>query len=162
MAITSCIDALRFRACGIFGNRLSSSNTLPLRPANLFMKIEGRANQRLESAKISIRRSRKKFNGSAARPRLSVFCSDKQLYAMLVDDQNNKCLFYGSTLQKTMRKDPSCSTAEAAEHVGEELVKTCADLNITEISSYDRNGLARGERMQAFEIAIARHGFLMR
>lgn len=45
------------------------------------------------------------------RPRLSVFCSNKQLYAMLVDDQSKKCLFYGSTLQKTTRKDPSCSTA---------------------------------------------------
>lgn len=165
MAIASCLAALKFQDCGMFGTRLSSSNILPLRSANLVMKplvIEARANQRTESAKIRNRRSRKKFNGTAAQPRLSVFCSDKQLYAMLVDDQNKKCLFYGSTLQKTMRKDPSCSTAEAAEYVGEELVKTCADLNITEISSYDRNGLARGERMQAFEIAIGRHGFLMR
>ncbi|XP_057777264.1 uncharacterized protein LOC130995828 isoform X2 [Salvia miltiorrhiza] len=165
MAIASCIDALKFHGCGIFGARLHSSNILPLSPANVVMRplvIEARANQRTESPKIRNRRTRKKFNGTAARPRLSVFCSEKQLYAMLVDDQNNKCLFYGSTLQKTTRKDPCCSTAEAAEGVGEELIKACADLNITEISSYDRNGLSRGQRLQAFEIAIARHGFLMR
>lgn len=51
---------------------------------------------------------------------------------------------------------------EAAKRVGEELIKACNDLNINEISSYDRNGLARGERMQAFEIAISNHGFLPR
>lgn len=51
---------------------------------------------------------------------------------------------------------------EAAKRVGEELVKACVDLNINEISYYDRNGFARGERMQAFEIAIADHGFLPR
>lgn len=51
------------------------------------------------------------YNGTPKKPRLSVFCSDKQLYAMLVDDQNNKCLFYGSTLQKSIRQDPHCSTA---------------------------------------------------
>lgn len=50
------------------------------------------------------------FNGTATQPRLSVFCSDKQLYAMLVDDKNKKCLFYGSTLQKSFRDNPPCST----------------------------------------------------
>lgn len=50
------------------------------------------------------------FNGTPTRPRLSVFCSDKQLYAMLVDDHNKKNLFYGSTLQKAMREDPASST----------------------------------------------------
>lgn len=55
------------------------------------------------------------FNGTAKKPRLSVFCSDKQLYATLVDDENNKCLFYGSTLQKSTRKDSSVSTAVSIE-----------------------------------------------
>ncbi|KAJ1423647.1 Ribosomal protein L18 [Sesbania bispinosa] len=124
--------------------------------------IEARANARKESAKTLNRRMLKKFNGTAKHPRLSVFCSDKQLYAMLVDDKNKKCLFYGSTLQKSFRQDPPCSTVEAAQRVGEALVKACVDLNITEISSYDRNGLGRGERLNAFEIAISSYGFLPR
>lgn len=49
------------------------------------------------------------FNGTQTKLRLSVFCSDKQLYAMLVDDFNKKCLFYASTLQKSIRGDPPCT-----------------------------------------------------
>ncbi|GAB2214431.1 hypothetical protein Droror1_Dr00018777 [Drosera rotundifolia] len=125
-------------------------------------KWRKRANTRTESAKIRNRRWRKKYTGTPSKPRLSVFCSDRQLYAMLVDDENKKCLFYGSTLQKSIRDDPNLTTAEAAKLVGEELVKAAIELNINQISSYDRNGFARGERMEAFEIAIANHGFLMR
>ncbi|BBG94252.1 hypothetical protein Prudu_002482 [Prunus dulcis] len=47
---------------------------------------------------------------------------------------------------------------EAAKRVGEELIKACNDLNIHELSSYDRNGFATGERIRAFEIAISEHG----
>lgn len=81
---------------------------------------------------------------------------------MLVDDENKKCLFYGSTSQKSIRSDPNMSTAVAAKVVGEELVKAAISLNISEISSYDRNGFSRGERMEAFETAISEHGFLPR
>lgn len=123
---------------------------------------KAKANARKESAKIRNRKMQKKFNGTATHPRLSVFCSDKQLYAMLVDDQNKKCLFYGSTLQKSFRENPPCSIVEAAQRVGEALVKACVDLNINEISSYDRNGFGRGERLNAFEIAISNFGFLPR
>ncbi|KAG6484115.1 hypothetical protein ZIOFF_060909 [Zingiber officinale] len=100
------------------------------------------------------------YNGSARKPRLSVFCSNKQLYAMLVDDQNKKTLFYGSTLQKSIRGNPPCTSAEAAQKVGEELIEACKNLNISEISSYDRNGCKTGERISAFEIPISLHGFL--
>ncbi|KAL8518697.1 hypothetical protein ACS0TY_009881 [Phlomoides rotata] len=165
MAIGSCIAALKFQASGVFGTAISSSNIRPSNHTNMVMRplvIEARANTRTENVKIRNIRLKKKFNGTATRPRLSVFCSDKQLYATLVDDQNKKCLFYGSTLQKSMRMDQSCTTAEAAKRVGEELIKTCVDLNINEISYYDRNGLARGERIRAFEIAIGEHGFLPR
>ncbi|XP_038891856.1 50S ribosomal protein L18 isoform X2 [Benincasa hispida] len=148
-----------------FGLQSKPFNFPSLKTRNCDVKpltIQARGNSKTESAKITNRRLQKKYNGTPTRPRLSVFCSDKQLYAMLVDDQNKKCLFYGSTLQKSMRPSPSCTTIEAAQHVGEELVKACEDLNIHEISSYDRNGFARGEKMQAFEIAISRYGLLQR
>ncbi|XP_020596028.1 uncharacterized protein LOC110036442 [Phalaenopsis equestris] len=126
------------------------------------LKIEARGIPRKESAKIRNRRMRRKFNGTQTKPRLSVFCSTRQLYAMLVDDHNKKTLFYASTLQNSMREDPPCSTSEAARRVGEALVQACTELQISEISSYDRNGFARGERMQAFEVAIAQYGLLSR
>ncbi|KAG2707154.1 hypothetical protein I3843_05G123600 [Carya illinoinensis] len=156
---------LQFTSSSIFGTCSKPMKFLPVQSKIFFVKpliVEARANARKESAKIRNRRMRKKFNGTPTRPRLSVFCSDKQLYAMLVDDQNKKCLFYGSTLQKSIRQCSPCSTVEAAKRVGEELIKACNDLNINEVSSYDRNGFACGERMQAFEIAISHHGFLPR
>lgn len=156
--------ALQFQTCNVFGTRIFyPSKFLSMHTTNIrlkSMKIEARNNTRTESPKIRNRRMRKKFNGTPTKPRLSVFCSDKQLYAMLVDDHNKKNLFYGSTLQKTVREDPACSTVEAAKRIGEELVKVCIDLNINEISSYDRNGFVRGAKMEAFEFAISRHGFL--
>ncbi|XP_010523461.1 PREDICTED: uncharacterized protein LOC104801796 [Tarenaya hassleriana] len=161
-SLSSSLSALQFTASDIFGTRPKLSSFVQIRTST-FLKpfvVEARGNARVSSPKIRNRRIRKKFNGTPMKPRLSVFCSDKQLYAMLVDDQNKKCLFYGSTLQKSIRGDPPCSTIEAAKRVGEELVKASIELNIDEISTYDRNGNARGDRMQAFEVAISRHGFL--
>ncbi|XP_042429907.1 50S ribosomal protein L18-like isoform X2 [Zingiber officinale] len=91
------------------GHRLA----FPIRhvPRRQFFRIDARNNAREESAKIRNRRMQRKYNGSARKPRLSVFCSNKQLYAMLVDDQNKKTLFYGSTLQKSIRGNPPCTSA---------------------------------------------------
>ncbi|XP_021842974.1 uncharacterized protein [Spinacia oleracea] len=135
---------------------------LAWKPLVVEAKFRKRANSRTESDKLRNRRLQKKYNGTPTKPRLSVFCSEKQLYAMLVDDVNKKCLFYGSTLQKSVRNDPDMRTAEAAKVVGEELVKAAMNLKIDEISSYDRNGSIRGERVKAFEIALSEHGFLLR
>ncbi|KAK7307101.1 hypothetical protein VNO77_39863 [Canavalia gladiata] len=157
--------ALQFKNSAVFGIHPYSFICLQMQSRSLTKKplvIEARANARKESAKIRNRRMQKKYNGTATHPRLSVFCSDKQLYAMLVDDKKKKCLFYGSTLQKSFRENPPCNTVEAAQRVGEALVMACADLNINEISSYDRNGHGRGERLKAFEIAISSYGFLPR
>ncbi|KAK3042403.1 hypothetical protein RJ639_002449, partial [Escallonia herrerae] len=180
------LTALKFSTCDLFGTRLYPSKFLltmhrqsefkfayeaigyPSKDEYLQGKCKNSQQEIAEKAYpcYLIHQNQNKifeqFNGTPTKPRLSVFCSEKQLYATLIDDQNKKCLFYGSTLQKSVRDNPACTTIEAAERVGEELVKTCVDLNINEISSYDRNGFARGEKMQAFEIAISRHGFLSR
>lgn len=161
----SSVPMLQLRSPNLFGMYSTPFDFRHTRSTNLSLMplvIKARGNTRRESAKVRNRRMLKKYNGTPTKPRLSVFCSDKQLYAMLVDDQNKKCLFYGSTLQKSIRQNSPCSTIEAAKRVGEELIEACNDLKINEISSYDRNGLARGERMQAFEIAISSHGFLPR
>ncbi|WCJ33996.1 50S ribosomal protein L18 [Euphorbia peplus] len=160
------VPALQFKICDAFVNYSTRAfSPLPAKTANfavMTLVAKQRANTRKENPKTINIRKRKKFNGTATKPRLSVFCSTKQLYAMLVDDENKKCLYYGSTLQKSLNESSSCTTIEVAQRLGEELVKACEDLHINEISSYDRNSFSRGERMQAFEIAISRHGFLLR
>jgi hypothetical protein len=51
---------------------------------------------------------------------------------------------------------------EAARRLGEELVRVCNELGISEIS-YDRNGFARGDKkMTAFEVPVSQHGFMPR
>ncbi|KAJ4767575.1 50S ribosomal L18-like protein [Rhynchospora pubera] len=151
------INPLVNRGCFVFSPQPSTYK------ANFSkLRVEARNPTKTESAKVRNRRMRKKFNGTHTKPRLSVFCSNHQLYAMLVDDQNKKILFYASTLQKSISEDPSCTIMEAAQRVGEALVQACKELNITEISSNDRNGFARGESMMAFEIAISEYGFLPR
>ncbi|CAM8984111.1 unnamed protein product [Rhodiola kirilowii] len=168
MALRS-VPVFDFKACSLLGcptSRLLFFNSVPMRsnmkPLMNPIEMKAKGPTRTESPKIRNRRVRKKFDGSAKRPRLSVFCSDRQLYAMLIDDHNKKCLFYGSTLQRSMREDPPCTKIEAAKRVGEELTRVCKELGINEISSYDRNGFACGEKMQAFEIAVYEHGFLPR
>ncbi|XP_071690861.1 uncharacterized protein [Rutidosis leptorrhynchoides] len=163
MALSGFTAPIQFKNCDIFGN--GSLKIIPVQSRLIQMKpwvIEARARTRVESPKVRNRRLQKKYNGTEKKPRLSVFCSEKQLYAMLVDDQNKKCLFFGSTLQQSARESPPCTTVEAAQRVGEELVKACTDMGIDEISSYDRNGFSRGARMEAFDIALSGHGFLLR
>ncbi|XP_076898749.1 uncharacterized protein LOC143552398 [Bidens hawaiensis] len=164
MALSAFAVPLQFKNSYLFGT--GSLSIPPIQSKTIVNKkpwvIEARARTKVESPKVRNRRLQKKYNGTQKKPRLSVFCSGKQLYAMLVDDQNKKCLFYGSTLQQSVRSTPDCTTIEAAQRVGEEVVKACGDLGIDEISSYDRNGFARGERMEAFELALSGHGFLFR
>ncbi|WVZ55621.1 hypothetical protein U9M48_006259 [Paspalum notatum var. saurae] len=146
-------------------SRLSFEFSLPPHPGvRAFPRIEATARRgaRTENPKVRNRRLQKKFNGTATKPRLSVFCSTRQLYAVLADDHNKKVLFYGSTLQKSICGDPPCTTVEAARRVGEELVRVCNELGVSEISSYDRNGFARGDKMMAFEDPVSQHGFLLR
>lgn len=110
------VCSLQFKTCDLFGICINHSyTTLPIQHKSLNMTLlviqaTDKTNSRTESAKLRNRRIRKKFNGTPEKPRLSVFCSEKQLYATLIDDQNKKCLFYGSTLQKSIRGDPPCST----------------------------------------------------
>ncbi|KAL6192769.1 hypothetical protein ACLB2K_033855 [Fragaria x ananassa] len=127
------VAALRFTFSALFRSRSAASDfqVLQIRRSFFMKPVVMRARQpaRTENAKTLNRSLLCRFhpnacyNGTPTKPRLSVFCSDKQLYAMLVDDQNKKCLFYGSTLQKSIRQDPHCSTVEAAKRVGEELIR---------------------------------------
>lgn len=122
-------------------------------------KIEAREPTRKESAKVRNRRLRKKFNGTAQKPRLSIFCSSKHLYAQLVDDSKKKTLAFASTAQESIRGNQPCNTVDAARHVGEEIIKACIEQYISQVT-IDRNGFAQGKKMSAFEIPIRQHGFL--
>ena len=88
-----------------------------------------------EQRRIKIKyRVRNKISGTAARPRLSVFRSNKQIYAQVIDDETAKTLVSASSLgMETMPKK------EQAAKVGEALAQKSIEAGITTVV-FDRNG----------------------
>ena len=79
-------------------------------------------------------RIRKSVNGTAERPRLSVFRSNKQIYAQVINDLTGNTLVAASSLgMEAMPKK------EQAAKVGELVAKKALDAGITQVV-FDRNG----------------------
>ena len=85
--------------------------------------------------RLRIRRSiRTKISGTAERPRLSVFRSNKNIYAQLIDD------IAGVTLVSvSSAKADAPSKTEASSTVGKELATKAQEKGITQVV-FDRNG----------------------
>ena len=62
------------------------------------------------------RRVRKKVRGTAARPRLAVFRSNKHVYAQVIDDVSGVTLASASTMEKSF--DGATATVDAAKKIG--------------------------------------------
>ena len=79
-------------------------------------------------------RIRGKISGNAARPRMTVFRSNKQIYVQLIDD------LAGKTLVATSSKGIEEGTkTEIAAKVGEKIAQKALEAGITEVV-FDRNG----------------------
>jgi len=90
------------------------------------------------------RRVRSRIEGTAARPRLSVFRSNSHIYGQLVDDTKKVTLFSVSDLGK---KEKMTKT-QAAEMIGEELAKKAIAKKIKKVT-FDRNGFIYHGRVKA-------------
>lgn len=85
-------------------------------------------------------RIRNTISGTSEVPRISVFRSNKNIYAQLIDDVTGKTLASASTLDEAVKADlTSTSSKEAAKKVGEALAKKALDLGIKE-AVFDRSG----------------------
>lgn len=91
-------------------------------------------------------RVRKHINGTAERPRLSVFRSNKEIYAQLVNDQNGVTLITASSLEKSFKKDGSKS--DVAKEVGKTLAQKATENGIDSVA-FDRNGYLYHGRIKA-------------
>ncbi|MBO4826019.1 MAG: 50S ribosomal protein L18 [Prevotella sp.] len=79
-------------------------------------------------------RIRKRVNGTAERPRMSVFRSNKQIYVQIINDLTGKTLVSASSLgMETMPKK------EQAAKVGELIAKKALEAGV-ETVVFDRNG----------------------
>lgn len=80
-------------------------------------------------------RIRGKISGTAERPRLTVFRSNKQIYAQLIDDLSGKTIAAASSLKLTDKAPKK----EIAAKVGEMVAKSAQEAGITTVV-FDRNG----------------------
>jgi len=83
-------------------------------------------------------RVRSKVSGTAARPRLNVFRSNKHIYAQIIDDVTGHTIVSASTMDKDLNVEASGNT-EAAAAVGTAVAKKALDKDITTVV-FDRAG----------------------
>ena len=82
-------------------------------------------------------RVRGKISGTAERPRLSVFRSEKNIYAQIIDDVAGNTLVSASSVEKDF--EGSGSNKEAARKVGKLVAERAAAKGIEEVV-FDRGG----------------------
>ena len=93
------------------------------------------------------RRVRKKVSGSAERPRLAVFRSNRHIYAQVIDDTTGRTLASASTAEPDLRAG-STATVEAAKKVGELVGERAKSAGISRVV-FDRGGFRYHGRVAA-------------
>jgi len=102
-----------------------------------------------ESRRIKIKkRIRSRLSGSSTRPRLTVFRSNSEIYAQLVDDASGKTILASSSSEKALGKEKGKSKVEKAKSVGTALAKKAAEKGIKDVV-FDRNGFLYHGRIKA-------------
>jgi len=95
---------------------------------------------------------RRNLSGTATRPRLTVFKSNKYIYAQLIDDVAGHTLASASSLSLEQS-----SNIEAAKTVGTEVAKKALDKGIDTIV-FDRSGYVYHGKLQALADAAREAG----
>jgi large subunit ribosomal protein L18 len=83
-------------------------------------------------------RVRKRVSGSGEKPRLSVFRSNKQIYAQLINDDQGVTLISASSREKALA-EKQATKSEMAKEVGKLLAEKAKEAGI-ETVVFDRNG----------------------
>ncbi len=94
------------------------------------------------------RRVRKKIYGTAARPRLAVFRSNKHLSVQVINDDDGVTIASASTTEADMRGAGSTASVEAATKIGELVAERAKAAGITQVV-FDRGGFAYHGRIAA-------------
>lgn len=114
---------------------------------------------RKDSVRRRHRRVRRKVNGTAERPRLSVFRSNEHIYVQVIDDELQQTLAAASTLEPPLKSQlASGATCEASTAVGKLIAQRAIEKGITQVV-FDRGGNLYHGRIKALADA-AREGGL--
>jgi large subunit ribosomal protein L18 len=100
-------------------------------------------------------RIRKIIAGTAARPRLSVFRSNKEIYAQLIDDNLGTTLVSVSSRDKGI--ESTGSKSDIAKSVGKSIAEKAVSAGV-ETVAFDRNGFLYHGRVRALADAAREAG----
>ncbi|MEO8719641.1 MAG: 50S ribosomal protein L18 [Ginsengibacter sp.] len=92
-------------------------------------------------------RIRKKISGSATKPRLSVFRSNKDVYVQLIDDASGTTIASASSRQKDIAAQTG-NKVTTSKMVGEAIAKKSQELGIKDVV-FDRSGYLYHGRIKA-------------
>lgn len=101
------------------------------------------------------RRIRKKVSGTAERPRLAVFRSNRHLYAQLIDDREGNTLAAASSLEENLRG--SSHDVERAAAVGRLVAERALEKGIKRVV-FDRGGYQYHGMVEALGEAARENG----
>lgn len=93
------------------------------------------------------KRVRRKVVGSVVRPRLSVFRSNRHIYAQIIDDSAGTTLVSASSMERELELSGKNKT-EAAQRVGSLLAKRAQEKGIEQVV-FDRGGNLYHGRVKA-------------
>ena len=103
-------------------------------------------------------RIRKHLDGTAERPRLSIYRSLNHIYAQAIDDVSGKTLLSASSLDPEIKgKSPKTGNKEAAKLVGDLVAKKCKEKGIDKVV-FDRSGYLYHGRIKALAEAARAGG----
>lgn len=103
-------------------------------------------------------RIRNKISGTAQKPRLAVFRSNKHIYAQIIDDTIGNTLAAASTMEAAVKdKIEKTSDIEAAKAVGEAIAKKAIEKGINTVV-FDRGGFVYHGKIQALAEAAREAG----
>ena len=102
------------------------------------------------------KRIRKTISGDAQRPRLSVFRSNKGIYAQLIDDKKGVTLLAAASSEKEISSKKGNKT-EQAKLVGTAIAKKAIAAGISAVK-FDRNGYLYHGRVKSLADAAREAG----
>lgn len=101
-------------------------------------------------------RIRAKVKGTSKCPRVSLYKSNKYIYAQIIDDSKNKVLTSSSSLALKLT---SPGTKEAAKEVGIDLAKKAKELKIKKVV-FDRSGYLYHGQVAELATALRENGLV--
>ena len=101
------------------------------------------------------KRIRKNISGTSARPRLSVFRSNKQIYAQVIDDVKGVTIISASSHVKDSSQ--KVNKTDQAKLIGKEIAENASKAGIKEVV-FDRNGYLYHGRVKALAESARENG----